>query len=249
MTICRSPICRFLFMLSFLFPLAAAQAEPAAKSKGNLFILAGQSNMTGGLEKGFADTVHKAVGEDRVTIVRSMRSGRGIRFWVQDYALPEDHELHGMLQTGNGEEYPRLLQAVQEAGDLDAFESITFIWMQGESDAGRHLGVAYERSFKALLARLEKDLGIGRMHFVIGRISDHGLSGDKAEGWKEVRAVQQKIAEDDPLGSWIDTDDLNGGDEKKPEGDLHYPPHESIRLGERFGEAALRQLQANAKPS
>lgn len=220
---------------------------PAAKAKGHLFILSGQSNMTGGLEQGFADTVRQALGEDQMTIVRSIRSGRGIRFWVEDYTLPEDHELHGMLQAGNGEEYPRLLQAVKQAGDVHAFETVTFIWMQGESDAERHLGVAYERSFKTLLARLEKDLGIGRMHFVIGRISDHGLYGEKAEGWKEVRAIQQKLADDDQLGTWIDTDDLNGGDEKKPEGDLHYPPQESIRLGERFGEAALKQLQAKLR--
>lgn len=75
------------------------------------------------------------------------------------------------------------------------------------------------------------------------------LCGPVEYGRPEVRAVQQKLADDDPMGSWIDTDDLNGGDEKKPEGDLHYPPQESIRLGERFGEAALEQLQVNAKAS
>jgi hypothetical protein len=238
-------ILRLLPLLACLLPQATAEGLPAARARRHMFILCGQSNMTGGLEKGFAGAVHTALGEDQVTIVRSMRSGRGIRFWVDDYALPASHKLHVALQAGNGEEYPRLLQAVNDAGDRGDVETVTLIWMQGESDASRHLGVAYEHSFNSLRSRLEKDLSIGRMHFVIGRISDHGLVGDSAAGWKEVRSIQQRIAEADPLGSWIDTDDLNGGDEQRPQGYLHYPPHESITLGERFAEAALLQLQAS----
>jgi hypothetical protein len=113
---------------------------------------------------------------------------------------------------------------------------------QGESDAMRDLGAAYERSFTTLVGNLKKELAIGEMRFVIGRISDHGLHGDQAEGWKKIRAIQQKIAEDDPLGGWIDTDDLNGGDETKPQGDIHYPGGQAVILGERFARAALKQL-------
>ena len=114
--------------------------------------------------------------------------------------------------------------------------------MQGESDANRDLGAAYERSFKVLREQLKKETGIQQMYFVIGRISDHGLNSKSAEGWKRMREIQQKIAESDPLGEWIDTDDLNGGDDKNPNGILHYPTAESVKLGERFGEAALKQL-------
>ena len=44
--------------------------------------------MTGNLERGFRKTVAARFGADDATIVRSMKSGRSIRFWVSDYGLP-----------------------------------------------------------------------------------------------------------------------------------------------------------------
>ena len=116
--------------------------------------------------------------------------------------------------------------------------------MQGESDANRDLGAAYERSFKVLLERLEKEIGIEQMHFVIGRLSDYGLhcDEDRQAAWKRMRGVQEKLASDDPLGSWIDTDEFIPKTEKSPQGNLHYPAEEAVKLGQRFGEAALKQL-------
>lgn len=232
-----------MLFIALLAPCGAqAEDKAPAKKSGHLFILSGQSNMTGGLEQGFTETVTKALGKDQVMIVRSMKSGRGIRFWVKDYDLPEGHELHGKLTGGNGEEYSKLLQAVKDAGDARAFKTVTFIWMQGESDAGRDLSVAYEKSFKSLYNQLKSDLGLEKMHFVIGRISDHGLHGDSEAGWKRMRELQVHIAESDKMGAWIDTDDLNGGDEKNPHGELHYPPAQCPLVGERFAKKALEQL-------
>lgn len=231
-----------VILLSLLLPRAYAEAAEEAKPSGHLFILSGQSNMTGSLKDGFSSTVTKALGEDQVTVVLCARPGRGIRYWSEDYALPEDHPLHGKLTAGNGEEFRRLVNEVKIACDARTFETVSFIWMQGESDAMRDLGAAYELSFNKLVSRLKEELGIDGMHFVIGRISDHGLHGNGGEGWKRMRAIQQKIAESDPLGSWIDTDDLNGGDDKQPQGELHYPKNQAVKLGERFGQAALKQL-------
>ena len=227
-----------------LLTLFAAQAE---EKTGHLFILSGQSNMTGGLEKGFTDVVTSALGKEQATMVRSMKSGRGIRYWLKDYELPEGHELHGKLKSGNGEEYPKLLEAIRAAGVAKDFKTVTLIWMQGESDAGRNLGVAYEKSFKALLTKLKTDLGIEKLHFVIGRISDHGLHGESEAGWKQMREVQVRLAESIELGAWIDTDDLNGGDEKNPHGELHYPSEQCPKLGERFGKKALEQIGVRTK--
>jgi hypothetical protein len=223
----------------------AEEKSPTVGKSGHLFILSGQSNMTAGLETGFTEVVTKALGKDQVTVVRSMKSGRGIRFWVEDYDLPEGHHAHGKLTGGNGEEYPKLLHAVEVAGDARAFKTVTFIWMQGESDAGRDLAAAYGRSFKTLYNKLKADLGLEKMNFVIGRISDFGLHGGSMEGWKRMREVQVHLAESDSLGAWIDTDDLNGGDEKNPQGELHYPPDQCPKLGERFGKKALGQLGLN----
>ena len=237
-----------VLIIGLLAP-CGAQAEdkaPAEKS-GHLFILSGQSNMTGGLEQGFTETMIKALEKDQVTIVRSMRSGRGIRFWVKDFDLPEGHEFRGKLTGGNGEEYPRLLKAAQDAGDARVFKTVTFIWMHGESDANRDLSVAYEKSFKTLYNQLKSDLGLEKMHFVIGRISDCGLRGESEAGWKRMRETQVHIAESDEMGAWIDTDDLNGGDEKNPRGELHYPSAQCPVVGERFAKKALEQLGVKAE--
>jgi hypothetical protein len=234
-----------ILLVSFLTSIVAIAEEKSSMVEkcGHLFILSGQSNMTAGLEKGFTDVVTKALGNDQVTVVRSMKSGRGIRFWVKDYESPKGHHAHRKLTGGNGEEYPKLLQAVKNAGDATAFKTVTFIWMQGESDAGRNLAAAYEKSFNTLRQQLKADLGLENMHFLIGRISDFGLRGESKEGWQLMREVQVHIAESDKLGAWIDTDDLNGGDEKNPQGELHYPRGEQPKLGERFGKEALVQLR------
>lgn len=238
----------FRILSLLLASLTVALSAFAAEKSGHLFILSGQSNMTGNLKKGFTATVNEALGEDNVTIVQCARPGRGIRFWVADYKLPEAHPMQGLSRnSSNGEEFTRLVQTVKDNCDARSYKTVSLIWMQGESDANRDLGVAYERSFTTLLSRLKKELGLDKMHFVIGRISDYGLHADKADGWKRMRAVQQKIAEDVPLGAWIDTDDLNGGDASKPQGDLHYPNEQSVLLGQRFARAALVQLGLESK--
>jgi len=218
----------------------------AEEKSGHLFILSGQSNMTGNLRKGFQETVTKALGKKNVSIVHCSRSGRGIRFWVADYKLPEDHPMAGLSNNkSNGEEFTRLAKAVKDAHDAAAFKTVHFIWMQGESDANRDLGVAYERSFKVLVERLKKEIGIQEMHFMIGRITDFGLhSEEKKAGWKRVREAQQKLGDDDALGAWIDTDDFIAKDVKKKQGNLHYTGEESVKLGIRFGEATLKQLES-----
>jgi hypothetical protein len=239
----RSPLLIGILMLLSL----GCPAEESAQGRKHLFLLSGQSNMTGQLEKGFTDVVTRALGKDRVSVVRHCKPGRGIRFWVKDYELPKGHELHGKLISGNGEDFPKLLEIAQSAGSAKEFDTVTFVWMQGESDAIRNLGAAYAGSFTTLMERLKRELGIEKMYFVIGRISDHGLVGDKAEGWKQMREVQQQIAEANPLGTWIDTDDLNGGDEKNPQGDLHYPADQYPKLGARLADAALQQLADDIK--
>lgn len=217
----------------------------AGEKAGHLFILSGQSNMTGNLKKGFQETVTKTLGEEQVSLVHCSRGGRGIRFWVADYALPEDHPMTALSKNkSNGEEFTRLVKAVKDACDATSFKTVHLIWMQGESDANRDLGAAYERSFKVLVERLEKELGVEEMHFVIGRISDYGLFNDKKEAWTRMRTVQEKLGDEDSRGAWIDTDDFIPKTEKQPKGDLHYPSEESVQLGERFGKAALQQIEA-----
>jgi len=79
---------------------------------------------------------------------------------------------------------------------------------------------------------------------IIGRISDYGLHDEKkAAGWKSMRAVQMEIVEADEHTAWVNTDDLNGGDEKNPGGDIHYPKDEYPKLGARLAEKSLELLK------
>lgn len=234
---------RFLAMACACLLLPAFAAEPTPP-KGHLFILSGQSNMTGQLEQGFRQKVEAKYGAEQVTIARSMKSGRGIRFWVSDYGLPEGTTpvTRDGKPSSNGEEYPKLLAAAKAAGDAAAFKSVTFVWMQGESDAMSGRADLYAPSFLRLRQRLMNDLGIKTMHVVIGRISDFGVKGEKAEGWRAMREVQERLAKDLDHAAWVNTDDLNDV-EGKPEGDLHYPKEGSIVVGQRLADKAIEIMK------
>lgn len=215
---------------------ACAGTEMTGK---HLFILSGQSNMTGTLENAFTECVQQHYGEENATVVISMRSGRGIRFWVADDGQPPNRGLTEKKTKSNGEEYDRLIQTVTAAIGDQSFDTVGFIWMQGESDGLNRRSEAYQESFWKLIYRLESDLDQeGRLYYVIGRISDYGLDGEQHDHWQRVREVQVRLGQSNH-GAWIDTDDLNGGNSNKPNGDLHYPKEGAVILGQRFAEKAI----------
>jgi hypothetical protein len=113
--------------------------------------------------------------------------------------------------------------------------------MQGESDAMNGRSALYEASFMKLRKRLMDDLGLKTMHVIIGRISDFGLHGEKAEGWRGVRETQERLAKQLEHAAWVDTDDLNNV-EGKPDGDLHYPAQPSVVLGKRLADKAIELI-------
>ena len=51
-----------------------------------------------------------------------------------------------------------------------------------------------------------------------------------------------QVAEDSPLGAWVDTDDLNG----KNDG-LHYDKPGYVELGRRFAEASIKLVNQSNK--
>ena len=213
------------------------------KSEKHLFILSGQSNMTGGLQSGFTECVQEHFGDENVAIVFHCKSGRGIRFWDRDYQFPENYRIPGKgapserSRQQHGQEYEPLIEKSLNACKGNHFETVTFIWMQGESDGARGLGEVYEQSFLRVMARMKKDFAREDFNFVIGRISDARSDAISAESWRRVRQVQVKIAEEAQWGEWINTDDLNG-----PKDDLHYPAENQADLGRRFAEQAIKLI-------
>ena len=223
-------------------PPAGERATRDAQGAGrHLFILSGQSNMTGSVKAGFTQRVQERYGAENAVVVISSRGGRGIRFWVEDYRQPGDRGLTPKKMTSNGEEYTRLIKTVMDTAKDESFDTVGFIWMQGESDANNRLSEVYEESFVKLVERLKKDLDRYDLYFVIGRINDYARSRPDNEHWRRVRESQVNLGKT-PGNAWIDTDDLNGGDAEQPNGDIHFPRKGAVSLGQRFADKAVELI-------
>jgi len=130
----------------------------------------------------------------------------------------------------------------------EAIATITFIWMQGEADARLKYGDVYGASLKGLYEQLSDDMGRTDINFIIGRISDFDLNDQNYPDWSKVREAQVKFAESCTRCSWVDTDDLNDGVNKKGEqvlNGLHYTVEGYKLLGIRFAEEAIELIHNN----
>jgi hypothetical protein len=172
-----------------------------------------------------------------VTVVKDAQSGQPIQRWYKKWKPAE-----GDAPAKTGDLYDRLMKKVEAATKETKFTTVTFIWMQGERDAKDKNGDVYAASLKGLLAQLTDDLQRKDISFVVGRLSDHDLADKKYPHWTMVRKAQVEVAEADPRGAWVDTDDLNG--EKNA---LHYSAEGYKKLGERFAEKSIALTKKNAK--
>lgn len=228
-----------LFVLSF-FLCILAQAEHHAK---HLFILSGQSNMQGHRpNEAFTPTVEKALGKDKVIVVQDALGGQPIHRWWKQWKTPE-----GKKPAQSGDLYERLMSKVNPAIKGKKLASVSFVWMQGERDANMGWGDLYEEALVGLHAQLSKDLGKNPkdMTFVIGRLSDFDLNNKRYRHWTKVRKAQVKVADSSQKFTWVDTDDLNDGKNRRGKdikNDLHYSAEGYKTLGLRFAEASLKTL-------
>lgn len=225
-----------------LLPLVA-QAAP----RTHLLIFSGQSNMKHlDPEKSVLPTLKAAFAEDEFIVVKYAISGQPIRRWYLNWK-PADGADENPAKGKNrppGDMYKTLMEMVEEAmKGKPKPDTVTFFWMQGEADS--HAAAqwdVYEESLKAVIAQLRNDLQRPDLQFVVGRISDYN---EFPEGSAKIRQALVSVAEKDPLGAWIDTDDLNG----KTDG-LHYTADGYQKLGERFAEKArefIKKSDASGK--
>ncbi len=219
-----------------LFALLPAPAS-AAEGK-HLFILAGQSNMNGlRPERSFTPTVEEAFGKECVIVVKDAHNGSPIRNWYRDWKCPEGAK-QPKVRKPFGYLYEQLLEKVQAATAGQSLATVTFIWMQGERDAMDGYSAVYAQSFHGLLGQLKEDLKRDDLYFVLGRISDYGLKKEKLTDWQGIRDVQVKLAQEDPMGDWVDTDAFNGKNDQ-----LHYTPGGYKDLGKAFAEKAIALIK------
>lgn len=225
-----------------LTALVSVSCVNVAEKGTHLFILSGQSNMAGlDPNETFIRIVRKEFGKDNVTVVKDAKGGQPIRRWYKKW-----ESAAGTKPEVTGDLYDRLMTKVNAAIKGKRINSVTFIWMQGERDARERHGKVYAASLKGLIEQLENDLNRKDINFVIGRLSDFDMDNDKYPHWTMVRKAQVQVAEADPRGAWVITDDLNDGKNKRGKqinNALHYSVQGYKTLGVRFAEKAIDLLE------
>ncbi|PXA04543.1 hypothetical protein DDZ13_05035 [Coraliomargarita sinensis] len=86
---------------------------------------------------------------------------------------------------------------------------------------------------------------ISEINFVLGRISDFDMDNARYPHRTKIREIQVEIAESDPRGAWVDTDEFNGGKPGVGGGGLHYRGSGYKALGKRFAEEAIALIKQN----
>ncbi len=235
---------RIKLLLLVSFSWAAFYLNTIAQDTKHLFILSGQSNMVGlKPEESFLPTIETAFGKNNVIIVKDALGSQPIRRWYKNWK-----PLQGDTPVAQPDLYDSLMKKVNAAIEGQHIETVTFVWMQGERDAREQLGNVYERSLVGLYQQLSADLHRKDINFVIGRLSDFGLTNEQYPDWQMIRDIQVRVAESNPRFAWIDTDDLNDGYDrngKAIQNDLHMSATGYVTMGKRFGEQAIRLIERN----
>ncbi len=140
--------------------------------------------------------------------------------------------------------YELMISQINKAINLFDSSGITytivgFFWMQGESDAA-NLNYAnnYEMNLTEFIHNVRTDLETPHLKFILGRIGVHLPS---PYNYKEiVRQAQLKVAGNDSLVQWINTDDLQlDGDS------VHFLAGGVKTLGTRMATAILSVSTSN----
>ncbi|GEM_PF-3450370 len=216
--------------------------KEAGKGKAvRLFILSGQSNMAALDHKvSLVPAIEKAFPDDELIFVKDSQSGQPIRRWTKDWVKPEGwDDSKNRFKIGKNDLYQRLMDSVKKTVEGKKLDSVSFIWMQGEADAKGGTAATYEDALTKLIKQVRDDMGRQDVSVVIGRISDH-MKGDK--DWDIVRDAQVKVAEKDPLASWIDTDECNGS-----ANGLHCDANGYKKMGESFAEKVTELIKKQKK--
>lgn len=223
-----------LLLLPILF--SNCSSEP----KNHLFILSGQSNMAGlDLSTSFIPTIESTFGKEHTAIIKHAAGGQPIRQWYVDSLVGTEKRPHL---------YDSLMVRIKDSIKIKNFDTVTFLWMQGERDAREKLGATYKESLLGLYNQLSTDLNREDINFVIGRLSDFDMSNERYPDWTMIRDIQVEVANANNRFDWIDTDDLNDGFNKRGKpisNDLHMSVEGYKTMGVRFANKVIELIKAH----
>ena len=185
----------------------------------------------------------KAFPDDDVIVVHDAHGGKPIKRWYKKWKLPQgatntptDREQKNR-DAEVGDLYDTMMAAVKKALGDKRPVSVAFVWMQGESDAKYDWQSVYYEALRGTVEQIRTDLKHQEIAVVIGRLSGKN-NGEK--GWDAIRAIQEKVATDESLGAWVDTDKIErAGDNKK----IHYSEKGYAELGKQFADKAIELIQ------
>lgn len=224
-----------------------------AASRTHLFILSGQSNMARmDAEQCFLPVATTLLAPDRVVLLKVAASGNPIRFWLDEWDMIAASAGIGQKNEKGPIHFKNILSQYAALRKTHGeFASVTLCWMQGERDAKTGLAAVYDRALLQLIANLRRDLACPDLNVVIGRLSDHFPGQAQAKDWQTVRALHVVLANRDPRGAWVDTDDLNDlvGEDGARNNDLHYSPEGYREFGRRLAAQAVRLIRGEAPDS
>ena len=217
----------------------------------HFFILSGQSNMARMKEsEGFLPEAQKLLGDDKIEYIKVASPGKPIRLWLSEWnemAQTAGIDLSKLTKNfkadGSTVYYPQIIAKAKEIMAKKP-SSVTFVWMQGESDSKDGCEVVYQAARTKLIAKLRNDLKAPEMKIVIARISDYGHNNPKGKGWTgwpAIRIAQENIIAADSQAAMVNTDDVNG-----PKNGLHYPEEGYVLMGQRMARQAVALIKGQA---
>ncbi len=228
--------------MALLFSLGTLLTANAQQGK-HLFMLSGQSNMARlNPEESFTPLLAKTFGSQNIVVVKHAVGGQPIRRWYKNWKAPADKP----SLVAAPDLYDSLMLGVQQAIGSSKPATVTFIWMQGEREAREGLGDLYKESLLGLYQQVCEDFQRTDINFIIGRLSDFGISNAEYPDWNKIRDIEMQVAASNPRFAWIDTDDLNDGADRNGKmvtNDLHMSAEGYKTMGIRFAQAAIRLLQ------
>jgi len=181
--------------------------------------------------------------DNPIILFKSATGGTTLNFhWRPPSAVERAGGEVGYLYKRMMRRFHRLLANVKDFYPQyqgQGLEVAGFVWFQGENDSlaeatpnDRSTGYwhQYEKNLEDLIHDVRAELAIDRLPVLIVQINDCPV-WERKGGGKVIRAAQKKVAEEDPLATWIPTADLHPL--------AHYNSKSMITIGERAGKALL----------
>lgn len=168
-----------------------------------------------GPELSFGHTVAARTDDRRIALIKSERGGSSL---LTDWR-PLDLEDPTTFSNIMLRDAAQAMEDLIEDGYNPRFAG--FLWYQGEAETrGRFTveeAMSYTEVFSVLLERIADDLNDGQDYpKVLFRVHPHNAVG--APHYDIVRGQLMAIADQDPLGAWVNVDDLHYPDQLHPDG-------------------------------